>query len=253
MIEKAFSLEERVAVVTGAGSGQGLEIAKLLAARGASIVAVDINEKSCSETVEGLKGKGSKAIGIATDVSDAKQVDQMVEEALRVFKRIDILINCAGIMKFGPLADTDQAAWDRIMAVNLRGQFLCASSVLPIMRKQKSGRIINIASIAGRTGGATVSAVYSASKAGVISLTKSLAKEGAPCGILVNTISPGIVDTPMMHGHEKTIEPLKAQIPLGRFARPEEIAYAALFLCSGFADYITGQNLHVNGGLLMSD
>lgn len=246
-------MEGRTAIVTGAGSGMGRAIADLFATQGAAVAVVDINRNACEEVARELTARGCTAIPVATDVSDPVQVASMVEDTTRRLSHVDILINAAGIISHGSVEETEPAQWDRVLAVNLRGPFLCARAVMPVMRSQRWGRIVSIASMSGKTGGIVVGADYCASKAGVVALTKSLAKQGAPFGILVNAISPGIVDTPMTQTHAESVETMRSQIPLGRIAQPKEIAYAALFLCSGLADYITGQTLHVNGGMVMPD
>jgi 3-oxoacyl-[acyl-carrier protein] reductase len=241
----------QVAIVTGASQGIGRATALMLADAGADIVvnnfgapAGDVDELSRS-----IGQLGRRAIAIEADVSSRTEVARMIELAVGEFGRLDILVNNAGISPEHPIESTTEEIWDRVLAVNLKGQFLLCQAVVPHMRARGYGRIINIASEQGLIGAVGMSA-YCASKAGVFGLTKALAHELAPDGILVNCIAPGPVDTAMLNPVDRTPE-LMAKIPLRRIGRPDEIAFAVLFLASPQTSWTTGQILSPNGGVVM--
>lgn len=247
-----MQLREKVAIVTGGAQGIGKVICCTLAKEGAHVVVCDVNEKAAQATAEEIKGKNLNTITVKADVSCASEVNLMVKDVLDKLGRIDILVNNAGICFLTPLEEITEEEWDRVMDVNLKGTFLCSQAVLRVMMIQKSGRIVNITSIAGKVGGILTGAHYSASKAGVICLTKSLALRLAPYGINVNAVAAG----PLKSGITNTFPPdkrtkLAQSIPLGGFGEPEDMANAVLFLVSDKAKYITGEILDVNGGLLM--
>jgi 3-oxoacyl-[acyl-carrier protein] reductase len=206
-----------------------------------------------AETVDrvsaSVRAAGRRVVAVEADVASLPAVAAMVERALGEFGRIDILVNNAGISPECPLQETTEEVWDRVLAVNLKGQFLLCQAVVPFMRSAGYGRIINIASEQGLIGAVDMSA-YCASKAGIFGLTKALARELAPAGILVNCIAPGPVDTAMLAERDRTPE-LASRIPLGRIGRPEEIAFAVLFLASPQSSWTTGQILSPNGGVVM--
>lgn len=244
--------KDKVALVTGAGRGIGKAIAIALAEEGASIVVNDIDLKSAEETANEIKAMGCKAVLVKADVSNTEQVIGMVEKIIEIFKRIDILVNNAGIFSSVSLEDMTEDEWDKVMSVNLKGVFLCSQAVMKFFKKQQSGRIVNVASLADKVGGIFAGANYAASKAGVISLTKSLARQLAPYGINVNAVAPAVIETEMVKGWPKDIkETLLRQVPLGRFGRPEEVAKTVAFLLSDEAAFITGATIDINGGLLM--
>jgi NAD(P)-dependent dehydrogenase (short-subunit alcohol dehydrogenase family) len=241
-------LEGKVALITGAGSGIGRAAALLFAAEGASVVAADINCFAAEQTVEMIKSKGQKGVALEADISREDEVDGMIEKALREFGRLDILVNNAGVASGGPTVDFPLKDLERILNVNLRGTFLCSQRAGLWMVQNGGGRIVNITSTAGITG-VEGGAAYGASKAGIISLTRSLAKEWAKYKIRVNAVAPSFVLTPMLLAAD-SLEEICKSIPLGRLSEPEEIARSILFLASDDASYITGAVLVVDGGFL---
>lgn len=245
---------DRVAVVTGAASGIGRATALGLACEGARVVVTDIDLDRAKRVVAELDGNRDGPIAIEVDVADVTTVDAMVERVLQEFGRIDILVSNAGWDRTALFVETDAQFWDRAIAINYRGHLACTRAVLPGMIERGFGRIVTVASDAGRVG-STGEAVYSGTKGAVIAFTKALAREVARQGINVNCVAPGLVDTPLLasvsEGYEKLISAIVRSIPLGRTGRPEEVARAILFLASPDADYITGQTLSVNGGLTM--
>lgn len=250
-------LGEQVAIVTGAARGIGREIALRLAQEGAHVVIADINQEGATDTSRAVEEKGRQSLVVRADVSKSVEVDRLVELTLENFERIDILVNNAGIWQGVPnglpVAAISEEDWDRMMAVNLKSVFLCSQAVTRVMKLQRSGNVVSIASLAGKLGGVVSGANYAVSKAGVICLTKCLAKECAPYGIRVNAIAPGQIDTPMteMVFQYRSREDIEASIPLQRLGRPEDIAKAVVFLVSDEAAYLTGEILDVNGGTFM--
>ncbi len=249
--EGPLKLKGKVALVTGAAQGIGKAVALLLARNGADILVSDINLEKAEETAKEIEGLGQRALAVKTNVADANDVEKMAQTALERFGRIDILVNNAGITRDKLLLRMSDEDWDDVLGVNLRGTFLCTRAVIRPMAKQKSGKIVNIASVVGTMGNAG-QANYGASKAGVIGFTKTVAREYASRGINVNAIAPGYIETPMTEAlPEKAKEELKRMIPMDRLGKPEDVAEAVLFLVSEAASYITGQVLHVNGGIYM--
>jgi len=244
-----MDLEGRVAIVTGAGRGLGWAIAERLAQDKAKVVIAEINWPSAQEKAEAIQKVKREALPIQVDVSQWGDVQNMVEQVMKKFGRIDILINNAGILgPYFPLMEYPEDIWDRVIAVHLKGTFLCCKAVLPIMKAQGSGRIVNMASVAGKEGNAQM-APYSAAKAGIMALTKTLAKEMAPNNVLVNCVSPALIETDM--AKEMTPEQralLTSKIPLGRLGRPEEVAAVVKFLVSDEASFVTGQCYDISGG-----
>ena len=244
-----MDLAEKVAIVTGAGQGLGWAIAKRLADDGACLVIADINWERAQEKAALLQKMGQEAMAIKVDVSKAKEVAHMVEQVLEKFGRIDILVNNAGILgPYFPVEEYPEELWDQVIAVNLKGTFLCCKAVIPIMKKQGKGSIVNIASVAGKEGNANM-APYSASKGAIITLTKTLGKELATSQIRVNAVSPALLETEMtqsMTPEQRAL--LTSKIPMGRLGKPEEVAAVVKFLVSDEASFVTGQCYDISGG-----
>ena len=240
-----------MALVTGAAQGIGKAVALLLARNGADIVVSDINLEKAEETAKEVQVLGRKALAIKVDVAKSNDVDKMVQAILAQFGHIDILINNAGIARDKLILRMTEEDWDVVLNINLKGTFNCTKAVVRHMSKQKSGKIVNIASVVGEMGNAG-QGNYAASKAGVIGFTKTIAREFAQRGINVNVIAPGYIETPMTEAlPDKVKEDLKRLIPMDRLGKPEDVAEAVLFLVSESANYITGQVLNVNGGIYM--
>jgi len=245
-------LDGKVAIVTGAGRGIGRAIALALTREGADVIVNDVDPPSAEATANEARTMGRRALSIVADVSKKEEVIKMVETAIKAFGKIDILVNNAGIFSSIPLEDMTEENWDKTLKINLKSVFLCSQAAMKFMKLQKSGKIVNIASLAGKVGGIVAGADYAASKAGVLCLTKSLAKQLAPYGINVNAVAPAWIETDMMKDWPKeTKEAVLKQIPLGRFGKPEEVAEAVAFLVSEGAGFITGATIDINGGILM--
>ncbi len=245
-------LDARVAVVTGAASGIGAGIATAFAREGADIVVADLApEADAAEVLAGIRDTGRQALYVRTDVSDEASVRAMADQALATFGRVDILVNNAGIFTESLLADMPVADWDRVVNTNLRGTFLCTRALIGQMLERGDGRIINIASQLGQIGGGAV-AHYSASKAGVIGLTKALAREVSHRGVLVNAIAPGPIQTPLLDSETEQWRSAKlAELPIGRFGTVDEVTPTAVLLASADGSYYVGQTLGPNGGDVM--
>lgn len=240
--------KDQVAIVTGGGQGIGRAICTAFANEGATVVVADIDLAQAQETVHTLEASESTALAVQTDVACAAALEALVQTVLARFNRIDILVNNAGLGLFRSVESCSEEEWDRVLNVNLKGPFLLSKAVMPILKAQESGAIINMVSLAGKTGGIVAGAPYSVSKAGLECLTKALARELAPYRVRVNGIAPGIIDTPMAAHHPPAF--IEA-IPLGEKGHPEDVAAAAVFLASENARHITGEILDVNGGLMM--
>lgn len=245
-------LKNKVAIVTGAARGIGKAIAQRFLQEGAAVAINDVNLERAEEIVHEAKSKGKNALALKADVSNEKEVEEMVNRVYSNFARIDILVNNAGIIKRGSTEDHSYQDWDRVIAVNLRGTYNCSKAVIPIMKKQGCGKIVNISSIAGKVGDIASAPSYGSSKGAINALTKSMARELAEYGICVNAVAPHAVETEMSaEWSQEKRRQLMSQIPLKRLGRPEEVAAAVLFLASDEASFITGEILDVNGGYLM--
>lgn len=244
-------LENKVAIVTGAGQGIGREIALTLAKEGASIAVCDINKETADNVASEVKGFGRDAISYKVDVSDPKAVDECVQNVLDTLKKIDILVNNAGITRDALLIRMKDEDWDLVLKINLTGTFNFTKAVSKHLLRQRSGKIINIASVIGLIGNVGQTN-YAASKAGIIGLTKSCAREFASRGITVNAVAPGFITTQMTERLPEDIKnKMLENIPLGRFGTPRDVANTVLFLASPLSDYITGQVINVCGGMVM--
>lgn len=244
----AGELAGRTALVTGAARGIGLAIAQALGKHGASVALVDVDREALEKAVQSA---GDGALPVQADVSRRVDVQRAVAATVERLGGLDILVNNAGICPLSPFSEITESEWDQVLAINLKGAFFFCQAALPHLRQSaQRGRIINIASVAGQMGGLAVGAHYAASKAGLIGLSKSLARAVAADGVTVNCIAPGTAETGLTASWSKATQAsVKAAIPLGRFARPEEVAEAVCFLASDRAGFITGATLDLNGGL----
>jgi 3-oxoacyl-[acyl-carrier protein] reductase len=246
-----LKLAGKVALVTGAAQGIGKAVSLLLARNGADIIVSDVNLEKSEETAKEVQTLGRKALAIKADVARIEDVEKMVEGIVAQFGHVDILVNNAGIARDKLILRMTEEDWDAVLNINLKGTFNCTKAVVRHMSKQRSGKIVNIASVVGEMGNAG-QGNYAASKAGVIGFTKTIAREFAQRGINVNAIAPGYIETPMTDAlPDKAKEELKRLIPMDRLGKPEDVAEAVLFLVSESANYITGQVLNVNGGIYM--
>lgn len=247
-----MSLAGKIAVVTGGARGIGQAVATTLAREGADVVVADIEASRCEETVNLIQQAGRKALALGVNVGEWDQVKSMADRIVQEWGRIDILVNNAGITRDGLLMRMKEEDWQSVLQVNLTGTFFCSKAILPTMSKQRSGRIVNIASIVGAIGNIG-QANYAASKAAVIGLTKTVAREYAGRNVTVNAVAPGFIDTPMTQQLSPEIkETLLNQIPCKRLGQASDVAEAVCFLSSDKAGYITGHVLHVNGGMHMA-
>ena len=245
-------LDGRVAFITGAGSGLGEAMSVRFALAGARIAVADVNAESAGRVAREIVTAGGQATPIVVDVTSQESVAGAVRDAAELYGQIDILVNNAGIVSLTPFEEITLEEWNRVLAVNLTGAFLCAQAAIPHLKRSQHGRIINMGSLAGDSGGVLASADYSASKAGIMCMTKVLAKAYAKDGITVNSISPGTTETPLTAVWGETIlSSIREDVPLRRLGRAEEVAAAALYLASDAAAYMTGGIIHLNGGLFM--
>jgi NAD(P)-dependent dehydrogenase (short-subunit alcohol dehydrogenase family) len=242
----------QTAIVTGVARGFGRAITRRLARGGARVVAADIDMAGAEQTAGLVKQDGGEALACHTDVSSASSVERMVRTALESYgDRVDILVNNAGIWRLTATQETSEEEWDRIVGVNMKGTFLCSRAVIPIMRRQGRGHIVNIASIAARNGGTMAGIPYVASKGGVLAMTKKLGKELGQYGIVVNGLNPGTGQTEMTATWPPAIiEGIIKNTPLGRLVQPEDIADVVAFLASDAARFVHGETVEVNGGIL---
>jgi 3-oxoacyl-[acyl-carrier protein] reductase len=246
-----MELKDKVAFVTGGAQGIGRTISEELARAGAHVVLGDVNLEGAQATAEAINISGGSASAVKIDVSNATEVREVFDFIIKDKKPVDILVNNAGITRDGLMVRMKESDWDLVLDINLKGSFLCSQQAAKQMMKQKSGAIVNIASIVGVMGNFG-QANYSASKAGVIGLTKTLAREVASRGIRVNAIAPGFIDTEMTRVLDEEVrQRLIEQIPLARLGQPEDVARCVNFLVSDKSSYITGQVINLNGGMLM--
>jgi NAD(P)-dependent dehydrogenase (short-subunit alcohol dehydrogenase family) len=246
-----LGLEGRVAIVTGAASGIGKSAAEIMAAAGAKVTAVDVNAEGVKETAAGFAGSGHTAEAI--DLGDLSACDALIQRTAKREGRLDILLNVAAVLRRIDVEEVDEAEWDRLMNVNLRSQYFLCRAAGEAMKPRKWGRIVNVSSGAGLVGGFVGATAYAITKAGIMTMTKSFAKDLGPHGITVNTLSPGSIDTPMQRTGmtPTTLEAARSRIPLGRMGLAAECARGAVFLASDLASYVTGHILAVDGGFLM--
>ena len=246
-----MELKDKVALVTGGAQGIGRTISEELAQAGAHVVLGDVNLEGAQATAEAINNSGGSASAVKIDVSNATEVREVFDFIIKDKKPVDIVVNNAGITRDGLMVRMKESDWDLVLDINLKGSFLCSQQAAKQMMKQKSGAIVNIASIVGVMGNFG-QANYSASKAGVIGLTKTLAREVASRGIRVNAIAPGFIDTEMTRVLDEEVrQKLIEQIPLARLGLPEDVARCVNFLVSDKSSYITGQVINLNGGMLM--
>lgn len=243
--------KDKIVLVTGAARGLGRSIAEKFAGRGAHVAVCDLNREWLADTEKAITGLGRQALALAADVSNPEHVQAALETVVQQFGRLDVMVNNAGITKDGFLVRMSEADWDAVININLKGTFLFTKQAAKVMMKQKSGAIVNVASIIGLIGNAG-QANYGASKAGVIALTKSAARELASRNIRINAVAPGFIETRMTEVLPEAIrQKMLAAIPLGRFGRPEDVANVVLFLAGQDAAYMTGQVLTISGGMVM--
>src|SRR4051794_26032155 len=253
MKDNPLDFSGKVALVTGAASGMGLATAQAFAAAGAAVVMADFREDAVNAEVQKLTTAGHKVVAIRCDVSDDTQVEAMVDRTVSEFGRLDAAFNNAGVMaRIAPTADSTRDEWDRVIGVNLRGVWSCMKYELRQMERQKSGAIVNNASVGALTGNPGIGS-YIASKHGVVGLTRTAALEYVKHGIRVNAVNPGLIDTQVardvVSGSEEAYAEIAKGVPIGRAGRPEEIASAVLWLCSPGASYVVGHALTVDGGM----
>jgi 3-oxoacyl-[acyl-carrier protein] reductase len=244
------ALSGRRLLVTGAGGGIGGAVAEAALRQGARVALADIDLERAEAAAAALGGARAGALALRLDVSRPAEVAAVIEEVAGRHGGLDVLVNNAGICPRIPIDDIREADFDRIVGVNLKGTFFACQAAAAVMRRQQSGVIVNVSSIGARTGGFVASSVYSATKAGIVALTKSFARALAPFA-RVNAIAPGVVDTEMMRLPAEQVAGIVAQVPLGRLGRPEEIAAAIVFLASDASSYLTGATLDCNGGWVM--
>ena len=244
-------LKGKAAAVTGAGLGIGRAISLTLAREGADVVVSDINLEVARKTVQEIEARGGRAVALKVDVTNLQDAEALTERAVQSFSKLDILVNNAGIYPSAPITEIREEEWDLVMAVNLKGVFLCSQAAARRMIVQRQGVIVNVASVDAKTR-TTGNAHYAASKAGVISFTRTLACEMASYGIRVNAVSPGWIGTETLRKKADIWQQAVEEIPVGRLGTPEDVAEAVLFLVSDVAGYITGELLDLTGGIFMA-
>ena len=244
--------QDQVAIITGGAKGIGRAVALAFIREGARVALVDVDKAGLAALWEEIEKRGGQALPVPCDISMSSDVKEMVDQVLKTFGRIDVLVNNAGIIRRGTIETVTEEEWDRVIAINLKGTFNCCRAVIEPMKRQGCGKIVNVSSIAAKTGDITSAPGYGSSKAGGDALMKTLARQLAPYGIRVNAVSPHAIETEMSaQWPEERRREIIASIPLGRLGRPEDVAEAVLFLASESASFITGEILDVNGGMLM--
>lgn len=231
----------------------GRAIALAFAREGATVVVNDVSAASAAATVRAIRRAGGSAVAVAADVSMAASVREMIDPVVARYGSVDVLVNNAGVLRRTPIAHITEAEWDLVLDVNLKGTFLCSQAVLPAMKRKRAGKIVNVASLAGKATSTLGGAHYTAAKAAVLGLSRHLAREAAPYRINVNAVCPGIIDTPMVRGNvpDERLAAVVRGIPFARLGRPEEVAQLVLFLASDAASYITGAAVDIHGGELI--
>jgi len=249
-MEKRFV--DKVAVITGAAKGMGKKTAEFLAAEGATVVIADVDRKAMEDTVRRIQAAGGKAKGVYCDVADRAQVDQLIQCAKAEFGRLDILINNAGILIPGTIEETSDEIIDKTLNINVKGVLYAIRAATPIMKAQKYGRIVNVASITGKNGDNTTVFAYGASKGAVISLTRSVARQLGPFGVTCNAIAPHAVMTDLMHYWDQAKkDDIASRIPVRRLGTEEDMSHLMCFLASDQSGYINGETVNINGGYYM--
>jgi 3-oxoacyl-[acyl-carrier protein] reductase len=246
-------LRNKVAIITGAAQGMGQAIAERFADEGAILILVDIQQEKLKEVTSRLRARNFETKDYYCDISEEKQVWRLITSVINDFGKIDILVNCAGILYPTRFHEMTIEEWDKVMAINIRGTFLLMHAIYPHMKEQGDGRIINFASTAGLTVSTLGGAHYTASKHAVLGLTKAVAKEGGPFGVRVNAVCPGLIDTEMVRGtiDAEDIQKYEQSFPIARLGNPQEVAELVLFLASDRSAYITGVSLNISGGDLL--
>lgn len=246
-------LQGKTAIITGSAQGMGKYIAKLFALHGANIVLNDLDEERLKATAKEIEREGGRVIWVKADAGKFQDVQSIVREAMNAFSTVDILVNNAGVLRSTKFQDIEEQEWDFVMQANLKSAYLCTKAVIPIMIKNESGKIVNMSSSAGRSVSTLGGAHYTASKAGLLGLTRHLAKEMAQYNINVNAVCPGLIDTEMVRKFclPEQIKKYENSFPIQRLGTPEEVADLVLFLACSDSSYITGASIDINGGDLM--
>jgi NAD(P)-dependent dehydrogenase (short-subunit alcohol dehydrogenase family) len=245
-----FDLTNKIAIITGGGSGIGMRVALAFAEYGSKLIIADIDEKAAGLVVSEIKARGGEAIAHRVDVTRPKEVQEMVDIAVRSYDRIDILFNNAGISIRSPAESFPLEDWNRVIAVNLTGMFICAQAVGKMMIKQGGGKIVNTASVSSKLGHPG-NLAYAASKHGVVGMTRVMAVEWAKYGVRVNCIGPGVIKTPLTTkalADPEKYQDLVTKVPMGRLGEPDDLIGAVIFLASGASNYMTGQTIYIEGG-----